>query len=189
MIHRTAQTVLDTEQGTFDFYVYQDTSGKEHMVLVKGWGDTIPLVRIHSKCATGDIFGSVYCDCRAQLHEALKLIQEQGGMVIYLDQEGRGLGLSHKIMAYELQRQGLDTVEADEQLGNGVDVRNYKLAGEMLKNLGVHSVRLLTNNPKKVEALEAQAILVERVGHVVEMTSERGKKYLRTKAEKLGHEL
>lgn len=186
MIHQTAKSTLDTEFGTFDILVYQEDSGLEHVVLIKEWKDD-PLVRIHSKCATGDIFGSVFCDCRLQLHSAMKKIQEQGGILVYLEQEGRGLGLTHKIKAYELQRQGMDTVEADEVIGEGIDDRSYELAAQILGDLDVKSFQLLTNNPDKVKAMNDAGFEVQRVEHVVDAKSERGKKYQETKRKKLGH--
>ena len=188
MIKRTAQTELETAWGTFDLYVYEDEQGKEHVALKKPYEQS-PLVRIHSECATGDLFGSTFCDCGPQLHLALQRIQEEGGLLLYLRQEGRGLGLSNKIKAYELQRQGKDTVEANEALGRDADERSYDLAAEMLRDLGVHSLRLLTNNPAKVEGLQEEGFEVESVSHQIELESERGKKYLQTKRDKLGHKM
>lgn len=183
---RTAQSQLETEFGPFEIFVYQDDEGKEHVALKKE-GSGVPLVRLHSKCATGDIFGSLYCDCRLQLHTSMRMIQAQGGVLVYLEQEGRGLGLTHKIKAYELQRQGMDTVEADEQIGEGIDTRSYALAGVILKDLQIEAFRLLTNNPEKIQAMEAEGFHVEREELVVEARSERGKKYQETKRSKLGH--
>jgi len=147
-----------------------------------------PLVRIHSQCLTGDVFGSLRCDCRLQLEMALKKIAEEGaGILLYEQQEGRGIGLMAKLKAYELQDQGLDTVQANETLGFAADCRDYDLAAEALKLLGVTSVRLMTNNPDKVAALESAGITVtERVSAEVE-TQESFERYLRTKQEKMGH--
>ncbi|MDF2379586.1 MAG: GTP cyclohydrolase II [Candidatus Gracilibacteria bacterium] len=187
-IERMAVSVIETEFGEFEILVYKELeSGKEHVVLKKEWGDLVPLVRIHSSCMTGDIFASVYCDCRSQLHQAMKKVSEQGGLIVYLDQEARGLGLTHKIKAYELQRQGMDTVEADEKIGEGVDLREYELAADMLKDVGVNSLQLMTNNPRKVESLVDQGLEVVRVEHVVKAQSERGMKYLMTKRKKMNH--
>ena len=147
-----------------------------------------PLVRIHSQCLTGDVFGSLRCDCRLQLEMALKKIAEEGaGILLYEQQEGRGIGLMAKLKAYELQDQGLDTVQANEKLGFAADCRDYDLAAGALKLLGVSRVRLMTNNPDKVAALETAGITVtERVSAEVE-TQESFERYLRTKQEKMGH--
>ena len=147
-----------------------------------------PLLRIHSQCLTGDVFGSLRCDCRAQLEMALAMIAEQGaGILIYEQQEGRGIGLMAKLQAYELQDQGLDTVEANERLGFKADHREFALPAEILKALGVSSVRLLSNNPDKVAALEKGGIVVtERVPCEV-APSAHSEDYLKTKKEKLGH--
>ncbi|MGB8029207.1 MAG: GTP cyclohydrolase II [Terracidiphilus sp.] len=147
-----------------------------------------PLVRIHSQCLTGDVFGSLRCDCRLQLEMALSRIAEEGaGILLYEQQEGRGIGLMAKLRAYELQDQGLDTVQANEELGFAADCRDYDLAAGALKLLQVSSVRLMTNNPGKVAALEAAGITVtERVSAEVE-TQESFERYLRTKQEKMGH--
>jgi GTP cyclohydrolase II len=147
-----------------------------------------PLVRIHSQCLTGDVFGSLRCDCRLQLEMALTRIAEEGaGILLYEQQEGRGIGLMAKLKAYELQDQGLDTVQANEKLGFAADCRDYDLAAGALKLLGVSRVRLMTNNPDKVAALESAGITVtERVSAEVE-TQESFERYLRTKQEKMGH--
>jgi GTP cyclohydrolase II len=147
-----------------------------------------PLVRIHSQCLTGDVFGSLRCDCRLQLEMALKKIAEEGaGILLYEQQEGRGIGLMAKLKAYELQDQGFDTVQANEKLGFAADCRDYDLAAEALKLLGVSRVRLMTNNPGKVAALESAGITVTvRVSAEVE-TQESFERYLRTKQEKMGH--
>jgi GTP cyclohydrolase II len=149
---------------------------------------TSPLVRIHSQCLTGDVFGSLRCDCRLQLELALEKIAQAGaGILLYEQQEGRGIGLMAKLKAYELQDQGLDTVEANVELGFAADCRAYELPGEVLKLLGVTSVRLITNNPDKVAAIESAGITVaERVSAQVE-SQESFERYLRTKQEKMGH--
>lgn len=188
-LKKTAQTELETEFGVFDFIVYEDSSGKEHIALVKQWGEKVPLVRLHSECATGDIFGSQYCDCGQQLHKGLEIIQKEGGVLIYLRQEGRGLGLSKKIQAYELQRQGMDTVEANLSLGREADERDYAMAIDILKDLKVRSLKLLTNNPAKLQELRQAGYNCEQLPLNVSLTSERGAKYLRTKREKMGHRL
>lgn len=147
-----------------------------------------PLVRIHSQCLTGDVFGSLRCDCRLQLELALSKIAQAGaGILLYEQQEGRGIGLMAKLQAYELQDRGLDTVEANERLGFAADCREYELPAEALKLLGVHQVRLMTNNPDKVAALEAAGVaVVERVSAEV-APQETFERYLRTKREKMGH--
>lgn len=188
MIEKAAQTVLETEWGLFDLHVYVDDQGKEHVALKKDWTDT-PLVRIHSECATGDLFGSTFCDCGPQLRSAQDRIAREGGVLLYLRQEGRGLGLANKIKAYELQREGKDTVEANEALGRGADERSYELAAEMLRDLEVSKLRLMTNNPAKVEGLKEEGFEVEAVSHEIDLTTERGKKYLQTKRDKMGHNL
>lgn len=149
---------------------------------------TPPLVRIHSQCLTGDVFGSLRCDCRLQLELALTKISEAGaGILLYEQQEGRGIGLMAKLKAYELQDHGLDTVEANEQLGYAADCRAYELPGAALKLMGVTQVRLMTNNPDKVAALETAGIqVVERISAEVE-SQESFERYLRTKQEKMGH--
>ena len=168
----------------------EPSAGPESLVaLVMGDIHTAPpLVRIHSQCLTGDVFGSLRCDCRLQLELALKAIAEAGaGILLYEQQEGRGIGLMAKLKAYELQDRGLDTVEANERLGFAADCREYELPAEALKMLGVRQVRLMTNNPDKVAALEAAGVsVVERVSAEV-APHERFEQYLRTKQEKMGH--
>jgi GTP cyclohydrolase II len=147
-----------------------------------------PLVRIHSQCLTGDVFHSLRCDCRAQLELALQAIAAEGrGILIYLNQEGRGIGLLNKLRAYELQDQGADTVEANEQLGFEADLRAYALPGAILARFGLRSVRLMSNNPQKIEALEEAGITVTERIPVIAAPMESTAEYLRTKREKMGH--
>lgn len=187
-LEKTAQTILETDYGVFDLMVYQDAVGKEHIVMQKDWGEKTPMVRLHSECATGDLFASTFCDCGQQLHKALEMIQREGGLLIYLRQEGRGLGLGKKIQAYELQRQGMDTVEANLSLGRGADERDYAIAVEILKeHHDIQSLRLLSNNPQKLQELQEAGFQCEPVPLEISLTSERGIKYLRTKREKMGH--
>jgi 3,4-dihydroxy 2-butanone 4-phosphate synthase/GTP cyclohydrolase II len=163
----------------------------EHFALIKEpkVSNKVPLVRIHSECITGDVFKSLKCDCGAQLDKSLTQIGDEGGVVVYLRQEGRGVGLSNKIKAYSLQEQGYDTVEANTHLGLPVDSRNYAIAFQILKYLGMESVRLITNNPSKISAVEHYGIkVVERVPVIVPATPENSL-YLKTKQEKLGHML
>lgn len=182
---------LPTPWAVFDMHGFEDDeTDKEHVVLTLGdFSDGEPvLCRVHSECLTGDALFSLRCDCGAQLQTALQKIAEEGrGALLYLRQEGRGIGLMNKIRAYKLQDEGLDTVEANEQLGFGADMREYSICREMLQHLGIRSVRLMTNNPRKVNALRDQNIdVVERI------TLQAGQnlhnvKYLATKAGKLGH--
>lgn len=146
------------------------------------------LVRVHDECLTSDVFGSLRCDCGEQLHNALKIIKENGkGVLLYMRQEGRGIGLENKLHAYHLQDKGLDTVEANEKLGLPVDKRDYGIGAQILRDLGITKMRLLSNNPKKFAALAGYGLeIVERVPIVVEPNAEN-QKYLRTKKEKLGH--
>jgi GTP cyclohydrolase II len=147
-----------------------------------------PLVRIHSQCLTGDVFHSLRCDCRAQLELALEAIGAEGrGVLIYLNQEGRGIGLLNKLRAYELQDQGADTVEANEQLGFEADLRAYALPGAILSHFGLHSVRLMSNNPQKIEALETAGITIAERIPVIAAPMDSTADYLRTKREKMGH--
>jgi 3,4-dihydroxy 2-butanone 4-phosphate synthase/GTP cyclohydrolase II len=187
---RAAAAKLPTRIGDFRILVYRDIpTGKEHAAIVKGdvKGQKGVLVRIHSECLTGDIFSSLRCDCGPQLQEALRMIEaEAKGVILYLRQEGRDIGLTNKILAYELQEQGLDTAEANLQLGHPVDARTYDAARDILSDLGVKSVRLLTNNPHKVEALEDFGFKVlERIPLEISPTDDN-RSYLATK-KRLGH--
>ena len=190
---KVAEADFPTEFGFFRIYGFEGCYGgrtEEAVVLRMGElaGDPAPLVRIHSQCLTGDVFGSLRCDCRLQLELALKAIAKEGaGILLYEQQEGRGIGLMAKLKAYELQDQGRDTVEANEELGFAADCRGYELPAEALKLLGVTRVRLMTNNPEKVAALESAGITVtERVSAEVE-PQESFAGYLKTKQEKMGH--
>ena len=180
---------LPTIFGEFYATVYQDDDGREHVVLRMGEiGQAPPLVRVHSECLTGDVLGSIRCDCREQLITSLRRIAEEGrGVLIYLRQEGRGIGLANKISAYSLQDRGLDTVDANLHLGFPADSRSFLIAAAILRSMGIHKIRLLTNNPKKISDLEAGQIqVVERVVQLISPGPEN-QRYLRTKAEKLGH--
>ncbi len=184
---------LPTEYGDFKLIPFrQRSSGLEHMALIKGeWKEDEPiLVRVHSSCATGDIFGSKRCDCGQQLHKAMQMIEKEGkGVLIYMQQEGRGIGLMNKIEAYKLQEEGYDTVDANVHLGFKPDERDYGCGAQMLRHLGVHKMRLMTNNPTKRVGLEAYGLeIVENVP--IEITpNEYDYKYLKTKKERMGHEL
>jgi len=182
---------LPTRWGEFKVYGFRDPeSGEEAVALVAGDPDPgkAVLVRVHSQCLTGDVFGSERCDCSDQLHRALHLIAESGvGILIYQQQEGRGIGLINKIHAYELQDQGLDTVAANEKLGFEADCRDYRMPAEILKHLGAVKVRLLSNNPEKVRGLEQEGIQVEERLPLEIPPRSSTKDYLRIKKEKLGH--
>jgi 3,4-dihydroxy 2-butanone 4-phosphate synthase/GTP cyclohydrolase II len=188
-IVRVESARLPTIHGEFEVTVYRDREGKEHVVSrMDGPIDNPPLVRLHSECLTGDVLGSLRCDCREQLEAALERIGQEGrGLLVYLRQEGRGIGLANKVRAYALQDQGLDTVEANLHLGFPVDGRCYRIAAAMLRDQGVTEIRLLTNNPQKVADLEACHIrVVERVPHRIASRDEN-RRYLQTKAKKMGH--
>ena len=195
---RTAQVVagasLPTSFGDFRIIGIEGKPGEEAVAIQHGKisraanGKNPPLVRVHSQCLTGDVFTSQRCDCRAQLEYSLrKIAKEPSGLVLYLPQEGRGIGLINKLKAYELQDAGLDTVEANRQLGFKDDARDYEFAAEALKSLGIRSVRLLSNNPDKVKQLEAGGIRVVQRVPCRPRTSHHSKSYLRTKKEKMGH--
>ena len=189
-IRRVARANLPTRHGAFEIFVYNTSDHKEHVAFTLGAivdGEPV-LVRAHSECLTGDVFGSSRCDCGEQLADSLRFLQEQGrGVLLYLRQEGRGIGLANKISAYALQEQGLDTVEANHALGLPEDVRDYQAAAEMLLDLGVRRVRLLTNNPAKIEGLERYGVeVVERVPSRIS-PNPWNLGYLRTKREKMGH--
>ncbi len=184
---------LPTRYGHFQLIPFrQKSNGLEHMALIKGeWKEDEPvLVRVHSSCATGDILGSMRCDCGEQLHRSLEMIENEGkGVLIYMQQEGRGIGLMNKIAAYKLQEEGLDTVEANVHLGFKPDERDYGCGAQMLRLLGIHKMRLMTNNPTKRVGLEAYGLeIVENVP--IEITpNEYDYRYLKTKQERMGHEL
>ncbi|TCI27196.1 bifunctional 3,4-dihydroxy-2-butanone-4-phosphate synthase/GTP cyclohydrolase II [Exiguobacterium sp. SH3S2] len=188
LVEREADVNLPSAKGTFRLIGYRNVLDREeHVALIKGELEHAPLVRIHSECLTGDVFGSYRCDCGPQLDASLAKIEEEGGVVLYMRQEGRGIGLLNKLKAYELQEQGLDTVEANVALGLHTDLRDYRVSAGMLRDLGVTNVRLMTNNPEKVDALEACGItVVERVPIIVGEHAEN-ERYRLTKQQKMNH--
>ena len=184
---------MPTDFGEFDLYLYRSTvDGQEHLAMVKGDvanGEPV-LVRVHSECLTGDVFGSRRCDCGWQLHTAMQRISSEGrGVLLYMRQEGRGIGLAAKIHAYKLQEEGYDTVEANIKLGFPMDLRDYGMGAQMLYDIGVRKIRLMTNNPRKVVGLEGHQLeIVEQLGIIPEANSDNAR-YLATKREKMGHVL
>jgi 3,4-dihydroxy 2-butanone 4-phosphate synthase/GTP cyclohydrolase II len=190
-VERVAVATLPTEWGEFEIAGYRSlTSDEEFVALYKGEmrRDIPTLVRIHSQCLTGDVFGSTKCDCGPQLHQTMQMIEREGrGAVVYQLQEGRGIGILNKIRAYALQDKGADTVEANERLGLAVDLRDYRQCAEVLFDLGLCQVRVISNNPLKLRALEEAGLrIVERVSIQVD-THQFAEKYLSTKKEKMGH--
>ena len=192
-VTRAATAKLPTEFGDFNIHVYEiPSTGETHVALVMGEmgdGENI-LTRVHSSCVTGDIFHSARCDCGEQLHKAMKLVAAEGrGVILYLYQEGRGIGLANKIRAYALQEQGFDTVEANEELGFEADSRDYRVGVQILMDLGVRSMRLLSNNPLKLSGVTGDGLSVSERMPIEIPASEWNSHYLRTKKEKLGHQL
>jgi len=195
----TEEVLLPTEFGTFQAIGYEDTTtGEQHMAIVKGEldGETPTLVRVHSECLTGDVFGSQRCDCGEQLRRALAMIEGEGGAVVYMRQhEGRGIGLHNKLRAYKLQEQGLDTVEANQKLGFPPDMRDFGVGAEILRDLGLRKIRFLTNNPDKARGIFGQSRaadhgleLVETVAMAIK-PNEHNERYLETKRSRMGHRI
>src|SRR5665213_12129 len=193
VLSQAAEANFPTEYGLFRIYGFEGRTGdrlEEAVVLTMGEvrEGPPPLLRIHSQCLTGDVFHSLRCDCRAQLEIALKNVSREGrGLIIWEHQEGRGIGLMNKLRAYELQDKGADTIEANEQLGFESDLRNYRLPGAILAHLGIRSVRLLSNNPAKVNALEAAGIAVAERLPCIAAAHDSRKDYLETKRSRMGH--
>jgi 3,4-dihydroxy 2-butanone 4-phosphate synthase / GTP cyclohydrolase II len=191
LVHREAEARLPTDHGTWRIVGYRnDVDRQEHVALVHGEiGDgEDTLVRIHSKCLTGDVFHSLRCDCGWQLDKAMEMIAADGrGVIVYLDQEGRGIGLLNKLKAYELQDRGADTVEANEQLGFKPDLRNYGIGAQILLDLGLKSIRLITNNPRKMVGLEGYGLRIGGRVPIVQPAHDENAEYLSTKRDKLGH--
>lgn len=192
-VEKGVEVDMPTEYGHFRLIPFrQKSNGLEHVAIFKGeWKSDEPvLVRVHSSCATGDIFGSKRCDCGEQLHKALEAIEKAGkGVVVYLNQEGRGIGLMDKMRAYKLQEEGMDTVDANICLGHKADERDYGVGAQILRELGVHKMRLLTNNPVKRVGLEAYGLEISEIVPVETTPNEFNERYLRTKKERMGHKL
>jgi 3,4-dihydroxy 2-butanone 4-phosphate synthase/GTP cyclohydrolase II len=191
IVSRQVEVDMPTEWGQFKLIHYTvETNGQEHLALIKGeWKKDEPvLVRMHSSCVTGDIFGSCRCDCGEQLHQSMKMIEKAGkGVIVYLNQEGRGIGLLNKLKAYKLQEAGLDTVEANIELGFKVDERDYGVGAQILRDLGISKIKLMTNNPKKRAGLIGYGLeIVENIAITIE-SNPHNAKYLQTKKDKMGH--
>ncbi len=189
LVEEVARASLPTTVAGFEAHAFRSLiDGTEHLALVKGPLGPSPLVRVHSECLTGDVFGSLRCDCGEQLHQAMAMIGEEGGVIVYLKgQEGRGIGLANKIRAYELQQQGLDTHAANVALGLPADARDYHAAAHILKSLGISRLRLLSNNPEKPEALEKAGLHVEKRVPLIAASNPFNETYLSAKREKFGH--
>jgi len=191
LVHRVAEARLPTEHGTWKVVGYRnDVDKHEHIALVFGevGPDDSVLVRMHSKCLTGDVFHSLRCDCGWQLDTAMKMIAKEGkGVVVYLDQEGRGIGLLNKLKAYELQDQGIDTVEANERLGFKPDLRNYGIGAQILLDLGLKKIRPITNNPRKLVGLEGYGLTIDERVPIISIAHDENSSYLEAKRAKLGH--
>jgi len=190
-IEEISSAIVPTAWGEFVCHVFEDHDGVEQLTFVYGKVDGEPnvLVRVHSECLTGDIFRSLKCDCGPQLHASMEMIADNGqGILVYMrGHEGRGIGIGKKIEAYSLQEQGMDTVQANEALGLPVDDRNYSVSGEMIKSLGVTSIRLITNNPAKVESLESVGVVIAERISMPTLPTVENISYLHTKNNKMGH--
>ncbi len=193
LIKEVVTVNFPTKFGTFKLSLFEDTITKEtHLAIIKGdvKGKKNVLVRVHSSCETGDIFHSLKCDCGEQLETALQMIEKEGtGVVLYMHQEGRGIGLANKLKAYKLQEQGLDTVEANVALGFAPDLRDYGIGAQILCELGISSIKLMTNNPKKIIGLDGYGLKITKRVPIEMKPNAVNKRYLKTKKEKMGHKL
>ncbi len=193
LISKDIVVEMPTSEGDFELHLFnQNTNDQKHIALVKGtWEpDEAVMVRVHSSCLTGDVFGSCRCDCGPQLHTAMDMIEKEGkGVILYMNQEGRGIGLLNKLKAYKLQEQGFDTVEANLKLGFKDDERDYGIGAQMLRNLGVTKMKLLTNNPKKRAGLIGYGLEITEILPIEITANKHNKKYLQTKRDKLGHQI
>lgn len=193
LVEKGEEVDMPTDHGHFRLIPFrQKSNGLEHVALIKGeWKDDEPiLVRVHSSCMTGDIFSSQRCDCGAQLHKAMEMIEETGkGVIVYLNQEGRGIGLMNKMRAYKLQEEGMDTVDANLCLGFKADERDYGVGAEILRKIGVHKMRLITNNPVKRIGLESYGLAIDEIVGIEIEPNTHNSRYLHTKAERMGHTL
>lgn len=191
LVERIETVRMPTDFGDFDLHLYRSKiDGQHHVALVRGdiAGKRNVLVRVHSECLTGDVFGSRRCDCGPQLHQAMRQVAEAGlGVIVYMRQEGRGIGLAPKIKAYKLQEQGYDTVEANQKLGYGMDLREYGLGAQILVDLGLKTIRLLTNNPKKVVGLEGYGLKITEQVPIRVKPNPHNERYLKAKRDKMGH--
>jgi 3,4-dihydroxy 2-butanone 4-phosphate synthase/GTP cyclohydrolase II len=191
LVEHVETVKMPTDYGDFNLALYRSTvDGQHHLALVHGEvaGKKDVLVRVHSECLTGDVFGSRRCDCGSQLHQAMRQVAEAGcGVIVYMRQEGRGIGLAPKIKAYKLQEQGYDTVEANVKLGYGMDLREYGLGAQILVDLGLKTIRLLTNNPKKLVGLEGYGLKIVQQVPIQVKPNPHNARYLKTKREKMGH--
>jgi len=193
MVERGEEVNMPTERGDFHLIPFkQKSNGLEHVALIKGsWKKDEPiLVRVHSSCATGDIFGSCRCDCGEQLHRAMEMIEKEGkGVIVYMNQEGRGIGLMNKMKAYKLQEEGLDTVDANIHLGFNADERDYGVGAQILRSLGVSKMKIMTNNPVKRVGLEAYGLEISEIIPIEVTPNSYNEQYLKTKKERMGHTL
>jgi 3,4-dihydroxy 2-butanone 4-phosphate synthase / GTP cyclohydrolase II len=189
LVRKSAEAKLPTKFGNFKVVAYEDAHKMHHLALIKGNPKSIKkaYVRVHSQCTTGDILGSLRCDCGPQLEKALKIIGKNGGVLLYMQQEGRGIGLFNKIKAYHFQDKGMDTVDANLKLGFKADARNYTIGAQILADLKLKNIKLLTNNPKKITGLEKYGLKITERVPIEIRPNKQNKMYLNTKKQRLGH--
>ncbi len=193
LVEELVRVDMPTKYGQFDLIAFREkTSGAEHLALVKGeWKeDEAVLTRVHSSCFTGDILGSFRCDCGEQLQKAMQMVESEGkGVILYMNQEGRGIGLINKLKAYKLQEEGMDTVEANLHLGFGMDERDYGVGAQILRKLGISKLRLMSNNPRKRAGLKGYGLEIIDIVPIEVVPNPHNERYLKTKRDKLGHEI